>query len=365
MFRREFLLSAGALGLSACTALPSAQKGHRYHPVKSSPNRVIETVVGLRPYRTTGYRLEAETLNNKTFVHNYGHGGGGISLSWGTSTIAAKLAMANNPDSVAVIGSGVMGITSALILARQGIKVTVYAADFPPNTTSNIAAALWLPTSYYNRKEVSQDFLLKDYEISRASLRGFYDYVNQPDYGVYWHDYHFLSHKTPSQKRELPGGNDLYPEYTVSTDNNLFGYHYQEKMKSLMIDPSFYLERLKLDAQISGAKFKLKKFDSIDDLMALKESVVINCTGLGAKTLFNDEKMLPLQGQLTLLLPQPEIDYSYVAVNKDSFYYMFPRKGAIVLGGTAVRNAYSTEPDRQLSMKMVHAHGELAARLLD
>ncbi|MCE2030386.1 FAD-dependent oxidoreductase [Sessilibacter corallicola] len=363
MLRREFLFATGAVGLSACTALPQSRKEPQYYPVKSSLDRVIKNVVGLRPYRTAGYRLEAETFDNKKIVHNYGHGGGGISLSWGTSSIATQLALESSPQSVAVVGSGVMGITCALILARQGVKVTVYAAEFPPHTTSNIAAALWLPTSYYDRKEVSEDFLAKDKQISRAALEGFYGYVNQPDYGVFWHDYHFLSHRLPKRKRELPGGNDLYPQYKVSTENNLFGYAYQEKMKSLMIDPSFYLQRIKLDAQISGATFQRKKFGSLQEVLSLKENVIINCTGLGAKDLFNDDKLLPVQGQLTLLLPQPEINYSYVAVDPNEFYYMFPRKGAIILGGTTIRNAYSTKPDEALSRKMVSAHANLASRL--
>ena len=363
MFRREFLFSSAALGLSACSSLSLTSQERPYSPVNSTLNRVINTVVGLRPYRTSGYRLEAETLNHKRLIHNYGHGGGGVSLSWGTCHIAARMALETNPKTVAVIGAGVMGITCALILARQGIAVTVYAAAFEPHTTSNIAAALWLPTTYYDSKVVSSEFLRKDKLISQAALRGFFDYVNRPGYGVFWHDYHFLSYQKPAKKRELPGGNDLYPEYRVSTENNLFGYAYQEKMQSLMIDPSFYLQRLKSDAHIAGAEFKLQQFSSLEEIVNLPQKTIINCTGLGAKQLFNDDKLLPVQGQLTLLLPQPEINYSYVAVDKNEFYYMFPRKGAIVLGGTSVKNAYSTEPNSALSEKMVAAHAGLAAKL--
>ena len=50
----------------------------------SPPDRVIRTVAGLRPYRAAGFVVRAEALGDKTLVHNYGHGGAGITLSWGT-----------------------------------------------------------------------------------------------------------------------------------------------------------------------------------------------------------------------------------------------------------------------------------------
>jgi D-amino-acid oxidase len=46
---------------------------------------------------------------------------------------------------VAVIGAGVNGLTSGLELLRAGFEVTVFAAQISPNTTSNVAAAIWMP----------------------------------------------------------------------------------------------------------------------------------------------------------------------------------------------------------------------------
>ena len=53
-------------------------------PVKVDASRVIRTVAGLRPYRRSGFVVRAEPLGEKRLVHNYGHGGGGITLSWGS-----------------------------------------------------------------------------------------------------------------------------------------------------------------------------------------------------------------------------------------------------------------------------------------
>ena len=37
--------------------------------------------------------------------------------------------------------------------------------------------------------------------------------------------------------------------------------------------------------------------------------MIFNCTGLGSRELFKDEELVPVRGQLEVLLPQPEIDY--------------------------------------------------------
>ena len=46
---------------------------------------------GLRPYREGSIRLESEELNGRTIVHNYGHGGSGFTLSWGSARQALAL----------------------------------------------------------------------------------------------------------------------------------------------------------------------------------------------------------------------------------------------------------------------------------
>lgn len=378
--RRDFLFGAGSIGLgvaglTSCaisSAIPYIEPPNsdslkttagKYHPVKSSWDRVISTVVGLRPYRPLGYRVETEVFGKKTVIHNYGHGGAGISLSWGTSIQATHYALQQQPNSVEVLGAGVMGITTALLLAQKGVDVTVYASDFVPNTTSDIAAALWLPTTYLDRKLVSPAFLAKDDQISRNSFSRFLDYVNRPEYGVYWHRYHYLNNKTLNSDRELPGGNALYPELEISTSNNLFGFPYQVSMQCLMIDPSYYLRRLMQDAQSLGVKFELRSFNALPDVLALKSSVIMNCTGLGARSLFGDESLIPIQGQLTHLLPQSEINYSYVAPGKEGFLYMFPRKDSIVLGGTSMRGEFGIEPDLNLARDMVSEHALLAQKI--
>src|SRR5215468_10451837 len=116
--------------------------------VHVAEDRVIRTVVGLRPYRPSGFVVRAEPIGDKLLVHNYGHGGGGVTLSWGTAYLAAELVRESaKTGAAAVIGCGVVGLATSRTLQRRGFDVTIYAKDLPPETTSNIAGASWFPSS--------------------------------------------------------------------------------------------------------------------------------------------------------------------------------------------------------------------------
>src|SRR5215467_5013564 len=98
--RRVFLRSALAASISPVTARIvqslAFAAGHKveraFAPVKVSRDRIIREVVGLRPYRAEGFVVDAERLGEKLLIHNYGHGGAGITLSWGTAALAVALA---------------------------------------------------------------------------------------------------------------------------------------------------------------------------------------------------------------------------------------------------------------------------------
>ncbi|MEQ9611361.1 MAG: FAD-dependent oxidoreductase [Gammaproteobacteria bacterium] len=89
--------------------------------------------------------------------------------------------------------------------------------------------------------------------------------------------------------------------------------------------------------------------------MNLDEPVIINCTGLGAKELFNDEDMLAIKGQLSFLLPQPEVNYIILGNNG---HYMFPRSDGILLGGSFNRDIYDTIPDTNTRDRIINGHRE-------
>jgi glycine/D-amino acid oxidase-like deaminating enzyme len=119
------------------------------------------------------------------------------------------------------------------------------------------------------------------------------------------------------------------------------------------------------DFLLWGGKVVIRKFDTPAEIAKLTENVIINCTGLGSKALFNDPELLPLKGQLTVLMPQSEVNYSTSGgarrpVTPDAgFIHMMPRTDGIVLGGTSLRDDWSLEVSEKERQRIVEAHIEL------
>jgi D-amino-acid oxidase len=355
---------------------PAFDPNRHFAPVKVSRDRIIREVVGLRPYRPEGFVVEAERVGEKLLVHNYGHGGAGITLSWGTASLAVDLSRdflsvppalaggsrrARNsakPRHFAVLGSGVSGLTTARLLQRRFQDgpgtVTIYARDLPPETTSNIAAGFWSPTSVFDPEKTTTRFTEQFRLACRISNRAFQNLVG-PDYGVRWMETFELLRNEESLTRELPGGDDLYPERRVHRDpDHYFGFKYVRQYNTMLIEPPVYLNALLRDFYIAGGKLVVKEFHSREEIKRLPEQVIFNCTGLGARALFGDLKLEPVRGQLEVLLPQPEIDYCYLGTG-----YMFPRRDGIILGGTFDHGDWSLTPNPEQTTGILEAHAEI------
>jgi len=361
--RRSFLLSAMTAsafvlaegGLNSRYFAAEREPKRRFSPVKVSRDRLIRTVVGLRPYRSEGFVIRAERLGEKLLIHNYGHGGAGVTLSWGAATLAVEHSRGIKQNRFAVLGGGVMGLSVARLLQRRGGTVTIYAKDLPPNTTSNLAGALWYPTSSYNSQKVSTAFLEQFRLACRISNRAFQELVGD-EYGVRWVETFDLQRELAPLEREPPGGAQLYPETKILREpKHYFGFPYVRQFSTMMIEPPVYLNALLRDFYIAGGKVVVTEFRSRQEIASLSESVIFNCTGLGSKTLFDDAVLIPVRGQLEVLLPQRETDYCYL----NGSTYMFPRRDGIILGGTFEHEKWSLEPDADQTTRILEANANI------
>ena len=157
--RRELLAALSAISLTSCagqkaqTIFPPAPRPlsspppFRLPAVQAELDRIFRITVCSRPFRAAGPGLDVERVGEKNVVHNYGHGGSGWSLSWGSSSIAVEKAMSTGEREVAVIGCGALGLTSAILLQCAGAKVTIDAKDRPPDVRSSRATGSWTPDS--------------------------------------------------------------------------------------------------------------------------------------------------------------------------------------------------------------------------
>jgi len=96
----------------------------------------------------------------------------------------------------------------------------------------------------------------------------------------------------------------------------------------------------------------VREFRDRQEIATLPEPVIVNCTGLGAKALFADEELTPVKGQLTVLLPQAEIDYATLPPD----LYMFPRRDGILLGGTHEEGNWDLAFDQAAETRIVAGH---------
>ena len=319
-----------------------------------SPQRVMRTVVGLRPFRASGFRVEAEPLGGTLLVHNYGHGGCGVTLSWGTASLAIdRIVESGRRGPVAVLGCGAVGLATARLLQTRGFEVTIHARALPPGTTSNAAGALWYPHLVIDESRRTAAFDSQFERAARFSHAQFQSLVGD-GYGVCWQQQYFLSRVPVPDSWDVVLLRDLFPEARhLRPGEHPFGAPHVVVDRMLFIDPALYLEALLRDFRLAGGRVRIQSLASAADVAALPERIVVNCTGLGARELFGDREVTPVKGQLAVLPPQPEVDYGWV---DDEDLYMFPRRDGILLGGTHEYGVESLDPNPAAERRILDGH---------
>jgi D-amino-acid oxidase len=362
---RRALVSAGAaLALGGCTTVQSGAAARLASTDRSTvpprclarvnvdPSRVIRTVAGLRPYRPSGFVVRAERLGDTLLVHNYGHGGGGISLSWGSSRLATALGLPGHSGPVAVIGSGIMGLTTARLVQEAGYPVTIYTGALPPDTTSNIAGGQIYPSGHFDDDMVTPQWREQAAAAAEYTRRRF-QIMAGDDYGIRWLPTY---DQTRSTAPFMP--DPLFPgRARLASDDHPFPLDNVVRYETMYVETGRFMDRLLRDIRIAGGMVEVRRFDSAAQVAALPERLVFNCTGLGTAALFGDNELVPVRGQLAVLIPQPEIDYAYAL----GAGYMFPRADGILLGGTFERGESIAQPQPPDIADIVERHRRLMA----
>ena len=328
------------LGLSGCAPLRTRNTPQALAPVRAEPSRLFDITVCLRPFRAAGPRLDTETVGSTLVVHNYGHGGSGWSLSWGSAEIAVRKAMENSPSRIAVLGCGALGLTSAIVAQRAGAQVTIYAADRLPQTRSARATGSYTPDSRIAlASEAAPGFPALWEQMARASFKAYRNYLGLPGAPVEWNDRYILSDTDPDEaarnRAPDPLGfadyrdriRDIAPRYEpVPEGSTPFPTRYVRRASGMMFNLADYGHTLMTDFLLAGGRIETRIFHSPAELDTLPEKTVINCPGYGGRALWNDNTIVPVRGQIAWLIPQPELDYGFI-YNDVS---ILPRRDGIV-----------------------------------
>jgi glycine/D-amino acid oxidase-like deaminating enzyme len=199
-----------------------------------------------------------------------------------------------------VLGCGVVGLSTARLLQMRGYNPTIYAKEMPPLTTSNVAGGYWDPVTLFDSERVTPEFSRQFGEAARFAFTRYQSLAGDL-YGVRWLPVYSLSTDGPiapappgSIYREIE---PLFPEtQRLEPGQHPFGALYARKRYSMLIEPAIYLNALVRDFQIAGGRIVIREFQSPEEVTALRETIIYNCTGLGARALFGDQELTPVKG---------------------------------------------------------------------
>ncbi len=330
-----------------------------------------------RPFRAQGPRLDVEHVGTKTVVHNYGHGGSGWSLSWGSGAIATAKAIATGERDIGVIGCGALGLTTALLLQRAGVRVTIYAKDLPPDVRSSLATGLYTPDSRICLEEHATPAFKRSWEqMARESFYAYQNFLGLPGTPVEFIDSYFVSDDaTTGPRRSQPDGRpafadlqreliaDLIPQgVDFEPGTHPLGHRYMRRNTQLMFNLTAYARTLLADFTANGGKIEIAEFHALAEFARLKEKTLVNATGYGARALFGDQSIIPVRGQLTRMIPQADVSYGLFYKN----VAFVPRRDGMVFQVIGENDYYgyndeTVMPDRAEAERAVNTIASLFA----
>jgi D-amino-acid oxidase len=242
---------------------------------------------------------------------------------------------------IIVVGCGVSGLSCAIkLLERFPASVRIIAHELPPHTTSNIAGAFFEPYEAHPRDRVLN--------WSKISLAEFVALTNIPEAGVamvkvvrlfegagqeqwWWHDLKV------SAREALPS--ELPPNYKCGFVTEV------PKIETPRYIPYLQNRFIQAGGKIEKLSAKVNRLSEV----LTPNSVIVNCTGLGAAQLCDDSNVFPIRGQIALVRA-PEIGEAvYDGSTERDLAYIVPREDACLLGGTHEVNDWRLEPDRAIA----------------
>jgi glycine/D-amino acid oxidase-like deaminating enzyme len=289
---------------------------------------LIRITVCTRPFRAAGPRLDVEQLGDKTIFHNYGHGGSGWSLSWGSAAVVLEklLARSQGEREIAIIGSGAIGLTTAILAQHQGLRPTIYAKEQFPSVRSARATGSYTPDSRIAlTASADADFPALWERMARESFTMYQSYLGLPGTPVEWNDRYVFSNMTRAQlnahyERGDTHGfasysdriDDVFPgrrDLELRNGEKPYKVRTARRGTGMTFNIAEYSRQLVEEFKIGGGTIEPREFASPSDVATVPQRLIVNCTGYGARKLWSDESLIPVRGQIGWLPPQEGVNY--------------------------------------------------------
>ncbi len=249
---------------------------------------------------------------------------------------------------ITLLGAGVAGLTTAVVLQEAGYQVNVCAREFSPHTTSDLAGAIWYP-SHNAPVERTKNWglstlkeLLRLYEEEGAEVTGirlvkgvrhFFRQVGNP----WWRESVPQFRILPESERAERARTSY--EYTVP-----------------LIDMPHYLGRYLRNRLLkAGGTLTEKTFSTWEQALSESEATLVNCTGLGSFDLLQDKALYPVRGQVLESKSLQIDEFVLSADHPEGSIYVLPRRQGVILGGGSRSGVWDKQVDP--------AHAERTRRL--
>jgi hypothetical protein len=213
--------------------------------------------------------------------------------------------------------------------------------------------------------------------MCRTSFRAYQNLLGLPGDPVEWRDRYALSDVSPEEarkKREADEGpmkfgkfQDLVKDLTPAAEDLAPGTHpfptrHARRTTSMVFNLTSYQRMLVGDFVAAGGRIETREFFTPADFERLPEKTIVNATGYGARALLGDESIIPVRGQLAVLIPQPEITYG---LSGEGFSVVPRRDGIVVQAGPKTDFGNATAlPDRAEAEHAVQALANICARMI-
>lgn len=244
------------------------------------------------------------------------------------------------------------GLSCGIRLLEAGYKVTIRARDLPPDTTSNVAAAIWYPYRAWPVERVvgwgQRSFQvfneLAGVPGTGVMLREAVELFDRPTPDPWWREcVHHFRHADPD---ELPPG---YADAFV--------------FQTPLIEMPVYLQYLMQQFRERGGWIVQGEVRSLHEVLA-ESTIVVNCAGLGAGSLAKDDSVYPIRGQIVRIEPPPTAVVYLDESQERGLTYIVPRSTDCILGGTAQEGDWSLQPDMHTAMAIMRRAARLVPQVL-
>ncbi|XP_028293707.1 D-aspartate oxidase [Gouania willdenowi] len=243
---------------------------------------------------------------------------------------------------VAVVGAGVVGLSTAVCIAEAlpFCCVTVMAERFSPDTTSDGAAGIVLPAQF---PDIPLERQKQWFKNSFDHLLAIAQSQHSPEAGVMLSSGCQIFKEVPAEKK--PFWSEFVIGFREMTDVELkrFPLHtFGQAFTTVKCECSSYLPWLQNRFSKAGGLIEQRIVSSLQDLSSSFD-LIVNCSGLGAKSLVGDGEVYPVRGQV-LKVDAPWL--KHFIRDGDGKTYIYPGIHSVTIGGTRQEGDWRLEVDQ-------------------